>query len=132
MFANVNTGVMNFAFPDVCNIPTPAGPIPTPLVNIGLSPTHIPAQFKVLVGGGLAENLLTTGTVSNGDQAGLAMGVASGMIIGPDRPITSSLKTFYGGIPATRLSSLQGQNGMLPNALGASLTPAQVRVLLVG
>jgi len=131
MFANTNLGVMNFAFPDVCNIPTPAGPIPTPFPNIAISFTHIPSQFKVIIGGGLAENLLTSGTISNGDQAGLAMGVVSGLIMGPDRPITCSAKTFYGGIPATRLTSLNGQNGMLPNAVGVSLTPAQFRVLLI-
>jgi hypothetical protein len=131
MFANVNLGVMNFAFPDICNVPTPAGPIPTPFPNIAMSVTHIPSQFQVIIGGGLAENLLTSGTISNGDQAGLAMGVASGLIMGPDRPITSSLKTFYGGIPATRLTSLQGQNGVSPNIVGASLTPAQVCVLLI-
>lgn len=131
MFANVNLGVMNFAFPDVCNVPTPAGPIPTPFPNIAVSFTHVPSQFQVIIGGGLAENLLTTGTISNGDQAGLAMGLVSGLIMGPDRPITCSLKTFYGGIPATRLTSLQGQNGMMPNMVGASLTPAQVRVLLI-
>ena len=130
MFANVNLGVMNFAFPDVCNVPMPA-PVPTPLVNIALSLTHIPSQFKVIIGGGLAENLLTAGTISNGDQAGLAMGLVSGMIMGPDRPITCSVKVFYGAIPATRLTSMQTQNGMLPNAVGLSLTPAQFRVLLI-
>ncbi|MBL8473648.1 MAG: DUF4150 domain-containing protein [Rhodocyclaceae bacterium] len=130
MFANVNIGVMNFAFPDVCSIPTPA-PVPTPLVNIALSFTHIPSQFKVICGGGLAENLLTTGTISNGDQAGLALGVVSGLIMGPDRPATSSVKVFYGAIPATRLTSMQTQNGMLPNAVGLSLTPAQFKVLLI-
>jgi len=130
MFANVNLGVMNFAFPDVCNIPTPA-PVPTPLVNIALSTTHVPSQFKVILGGGLAENLLTMGTISNGDQAGVAMGVASGMIMGADRPVTCSIKVFFGAIPATRLTSITSQNGMLPNAVGLSLTPAQIRVLLI-
>lgn len=130
MFANVNLGVMNFSFPDVCNIPVPA-PVPTPLVNIALSCTHIPSQFKVICGGGLSENLLTTGTISNGDQAGIAMGLISFLIMGPDRPITCSVKTFFGGIPATRLTSLNGQNGILPNALGISITPAQFCVLLI-
>lgn len=130
MFANVNIGVMNFAFPDVVKIPMPA-PVPVPLVNIALSFTHIPGQFKVIIGGGLGENLLTTGTISNGDEAGIAMGLISNIIIGPDRPITCSVKVFYGGIPATRMTSLQGQNGILPNALGISITPAQIRVVLL-
>lgn len=132
MFMNVNLGVMNFGFPDVCNIPTPVGPVPTPFPNIAMSVTHVPSQFKVIVGGGLGENLLTTGTVSNGDQAGLAMGVASGMIMGPDRPMLGSFKTLVGTAFCTRLTSLQGQNGMSPNTVGVSLTPAQVRVVVLG
>ena len=130
MFANVNLGVMNFSFPDVCKIPMPA-PVPMPLLNIAISCTHIPSQFKVICGGGLGENLLTMGTISNGDEAGVAMGLISQLIIGPDRPITCSIKVFFGGIPATRLTSLAGQNGILPNALGISITPAQFCVLLI-
>lgn len=131
MFANVNLGVMNFAFPDVCKLPTPVGPIPLPLPNIALSFTHVPSQFKIIIGGGIAENLLTCGTISNGDQVGVAMGLISNLIMGPDMPITCSLKTFHGGIPATRLTSLQMQNGLPPNIVGLTLTPAQFRLLLI-
>lgn len=132
MFANNNLSVMNFGFPDVCNVPTPAGPVPTPFPNIAMSATHIPSVLNILMGPGLAENLLTTGTVSNGDQGGVAMGVASGMIMGPDRYFLGSLKTFHGVAPATRLTSLTGQNGPSPNIPGMSLTPGQVSVLLLG
>lgn len=132
MFANNNLSVMNLAFPDVCNVPTPAGPIPTPMPNIAMSPTHIPSVINILIGPGLAENLLTTGTVSNGDQAGAAMGIASGMIVGPDRSFLGSFKCFVGAVPSTRLTSLSGQNGMSPNAPGIALTPGQVSVLLLG
>ena len=130
MFGNINIAVTNFAFPDVCKIPMPA-PVPTPLLNIEISATHIPSQFKVIAGGGLSENLLTMGTVSNGDEAGVATGLISNVIIGPDRPLTFSLKIFKGGMPATKLTSLTLQNGMIPNAIGLSLTPSQVRVLLL-
>lgn len=130
MFANVNLGVMNLCFPDVCKIPMPA-PVPMPLVNIAFSLTHIPSQFKVICGGGIGENLLTTGTISNGDEAGIAMGLISQLIIGPDRPITCSVKVFFEAIPATRLTSMTGQNGILPNGVGLSLTPAQFKVLLI-
>lgn len=130
MFMNINLGVMNFAFPDVCNTPVPV-PVPIPYPNIAISVTHVPSQFKVIVGGGLAENLLTMGTISNGDQAGVAMGVASGMIMGPDRPMLGSFKTLVGAVFCTRLTSLHGQNGMSPNMVGFSLTPAQIRVLVL-
>jgi hypothetical protein len=131
MFANNNLGVMNFGFPDVCSVITPAGPIPTPMPNIAMSSTHIPSVLNVIIGGGLAENLMTTGTVSNGDNAGLGMGVMSGMIMGPDRYIIGSLKVFMGVAPAAKLTSMTGQNGVSMNAPGVSLTPGQVKVLVL-
>lgn len=130
MFANNNLGVLNFAFPDVCEIITPAGTIPTPLVNLAFSTTHIPSVYNVLIGCGLSENLMTSGTISNGDEAGLALGAASGTIIGPDRPVLGSFCTFFGTAPATRLTTMNIQNST--NAVGFSLTPAQVCVLLLG
>jgi hypothetical protein len=123
MFANTNLGVLNLAFPDVCI--SPVG-IPIPFPNLAVSLTHIPSLFNVIIGGGLAENLLTEGTVSLGDAGA---GVASGMMMGPDHPLLGSFKTIFGVCLATRLTTLTIQN--LDNAPGISLTPAQIRVLLV-
>lgn len=131
MFANVTIGVVNFAFPDVCKVPTPAGPVPIPLVNVAISFSHVPVVLNIVIGGGLAENILTMGTVSNGDEAGVAMGLVSNQIVGPDRYLTCSAKVFLGGMPAVRLTSLTGQNGALPNTVGASLTPAQFVLILL-
>jgi hypothetical protein len=130
MFGNTNLGVMNLAFPDVCLTPSPVGPVPIPYPNIAVSATHVPSQFKVIVGGGVAENLLTAGTISNGDNAGVATGVASGMVMGPDRAMLGSFKTLIGGAFATRLTSMNIQNST--NAPGASLTPSQFKMLLLG
>jgi len=132
MFANNNLIVLNFSFPDVCNIITPAGPVPTPLVNIAMSSTHVPSMVNIFMGPGLGENLITTGTVTNGDQAGAAMGVASGLIIGPDRSYAGSIKCFLGGAPATRLTSVTGQNGMSPNGVGIAITPGQISIMFLG
>ena len=129
MFANTNLGVMNFAFPDVCLTPTPVGPIPIPYPNIAISATHIPSVFNVILGGGLAENLLTAGTMSNGDNAGVATGVASGMVMGPDRYLLGSFKTMIGPAFATRLTSMTMQNST--NMVGLSLTPSQFKVLVL-
>lgn len=130
MFANISLTVMNFAFPDICKVPTPLGPVPVPLPNIVISVTHIPCVFNIIIGGGLAENLLTQGTVSNGDEAGLAMGVVSSTIVGPDRYLLGSFRVFNGGLPATRLTSLTIQNTM--NAPGVSLVPGQFVNLVLG
>ena len=129
MFANNNLGILNFSFPDVCLTPIIV-PVPIPYPNIAFSLTHIPSQFNVFIGIGIAENLLTTGTVSLGDTTGVNLGVASGLIMGPDRSILGSFVTFIVGIPATRLTSLNIQN--LTNAIGLTLTPAQFITLLLG
>lgn len=131
MFANTNLGVLNFGFPDVCLVPVGPVPVPTPFPNLAFSTTHIPSVFNVIFGGGLAENLLTTGTVSNGDEGGVLLGLISHFIDGPDRPFLGSFKTMIGGIFSTRLTTINGQNGMLPNTVGISATPAQFRVLLL-
>lgn len=129
MFINTNLGVMNFAFPDVCKTIVGPAVVPLPYPNIAVSVTHIPSQFKVIIGGGLAENLLTSGTVSTGDEAGLAMGLISQIDVGPDRPFLGSFKVMIGGVFSTRLTSIQGQNGMPCNTVGISITPSQIRVM---
>lgn len=131
MFANTNLCVTNFAFPDVCNVPTPVGPIPTPFPNFAISISHVPSQFSLFIQCGLAENLVTQGTISNGDEPGIGLGVVSGLEIGPDRYMMGSVKVCFGGVFATRLTSVVGQNGMLPNAVGMSITPSQVCVLVL-
>lgn len=128
MFANTNLGVMNLGFPDVCLTPPYALPIPYP--NIALSLTHIPSQFKVLIGGGLAENLLTEGTTSLGDTTGVDTGLISHEVAGEDQPVLGSFKVLYGTAFATRLTTVNIQNGI--NSVGVSLTPAQLVALLLG
>jgi hypothetical protein len=131
MFANTNLGVLNLGFPDVGLVPVGPAVVPTPFPNLAFSTTHVPSVFNVIFGGGLAENLLTNGTVSTGDEAGVLLGVVSHQMDGPDRPFLGSFKTLIGGVFGTRLTTVNGQNGMLPNTVGVSLTPAQVRVILL-
>lgn len=124
MFANTNLGVMNLGFPDVCIV----GPVPVPEVDIDVSITNIPTVFNVIFGGGLSENLLTVSPVSMGDAG---VGVVSGMCMGPKRSFLGSFKVLTGCMFASRLTSINGQNGLLPNTVGVSLTPAQFKVLLL-
>lgn len=130
MFVNTNLGVFNFSFPDVCFVPVLGVPTPFPFPNIALSFADIPAQFEVIIGGGLAENLVTVGALSNGDQAGAEGGVVSHLIMGQFRALLGSFKVFMGCIPCTHMLGIVGQNGLLPNAIGISLSPAQVTVLV--
>lgn len=129
MFANTQMMGMDMAFPDVCL--TPAGPVmvPIPYPNIAMGPTAIPNQTTVLIMAMPAHNLGTITPLTNGDEAGVGMGVASGMIMGPSRHLTGSFSVLYEGMPATRLTSMSLQNST--NAPGARLVPSQSIVLLL-
>jgi hypothetical protein len=129
MFANIILFVMNFAFPDVCLVPTPAGPVPVPFPNFAFSGTHIPSQFNVLICGGLAENLLTLGTISQGDDAGVLLGVVSHTEMGPDRYLMGSFKVAMGAVFAARLTSLTTAN--TANMVGMTVVPAQFVVMVM-
>lgn len=133
MFANTQMGGMNFAFPDVCNTPTPAGPVPIPYPNIATGVTANPgtACKKTFITCMPAHNMMTKGTISNGDNAGVAMGVASGMVMAPDSYLLGSFGVFYEAMPVVKMTSMTGQNGMSLNTVGATLAPAQVKVLVL-
>jgi hypothetical protein len=129
MFANTQMMGMDMAFPDVCL--TPAGPamVPIPYPNIAMSPTAIPSQMIVMIMAMPAHNLATVTPLTNGDNAGVGMGVASGLVMGPSRHLTGSFTVLFGGVPATRLTSMSLQNST--NAPGARLVPSQPTVLLL-
>ncbi|UCE56505.1 MAG: DUF4150 domain-containing protein [Desulfobacterales bacterium] len=133
MFANCQLGGLNFGFPDVCLTPTPAGPVPIPYPNLAPGMTANPATAckKIYLSCMPAHNLATTGTISQGDNSGVNMGVASGMVMGPHRHIMGSFGVIYEGTPATKMTSLTGQNGMSMNAPGMTLVPAQFKVLIM-
>jgi Domain of unknown function (DUF4150) len=129
MFANTQMMGMDMAFPDVCL--TPAGPamVPIPYPNIAMGPTAIPNVDNILIMAMPVHNLATTTPLTNGDSAGVGEGVASGMIMGPSRHLTGSTTVLYGGMPATRLTSMSLQNST--NAPGCRLVPSQPVVLLL-
>ncbi len=129
MFANTQMMGMDMGFPDVCLTPTPAGPVPIPYPNIAMAPMGVPPVPTVLFGGAPAHNMATVIPMSNGDNAGVAMGVASGLVMGPARHLTAAFTVIVGGMPATRLTSMALQNGT--NCPGVRVVPSQVRVLLL-
>lgn len=135
MFANCQLGGMNLGAPDVCKTPAPPipSPIPIPYPNIAAGPTALPptACLKVLLTAGPAHTLMTTIPMSNGDNAGVALGLVSNMVMGPSRHQIGSTNVLYGGIPATKMTSMTGQNGMSLNIPGMTLVPAQFKVMLM-
>lgn len=128
MFANTQMSGLDMAFPDVCNTPTPAGPVPIPYPNIATAAMGIPTVFNVMFSFAPVHNTGTVIPMTNGDNAGVAMGVASGMVMGPSRHLTGSFTTLVGGMPVTRLTSSSLQNST--NAVGARIAPSQTKVMV--
>jgi hypothetical protein len=131
MFTNTNMGALSLGFPDVCIVPVGPAPVPTPFPNLAVSATAVPSQFNVLIECMPAHNIATINPISNGDEAGVLLGVVSHMIIGPQRYMLGSFSVFVGGPPVTRLLDPTTHNGLLPNTVGLSLTPAQVTVMVM-
>lgn len=131
MFANTQMMGQDFGFPDVCLTPAPPAPAPVPIPypNIAMGPTAIPNVPTVLFMGAPAHNLATTIPLTNGDNAGIATGVASGMVMGPSRHLTGAFTVLVKGMPATRLTSVSLQNST--NAPGCRIVPSQTKVLLL-
>ena len=130
MFANTQMMGMDLGFPDVCLTPTPAGPVPIPYPDIALGPTAIPGQVKVFMACTPSHNILATVIpLTNGDNAGLVTGVASGTVMGPSRAVLGSFTTLVGGMPASRMTSINIQNNT--NVPGIRLVPSQPKVLLL-
>ena len=128
MFANTQMSGLDMAFPDVCNTPTPAGPVPIPYPNMATAPMGVPPVANVMFSMAPAHNMSTVVPMTNGDNAGVALGVASGLVMGPSRHLTGAFTALIGGMPATRLTSMSNQNST--NAVGARIVPSQAKVLI--
>lgn len=132
MFAVTQLGAMATGLPDTCKVPVLGVPVPTPFPNIAESATHVPNVTNVLIAGGPVHNLMTAGTLSNGNQAGVEGGIVSSLIMGPDTYTEGSTAVMWGTAPGARLTSMTGQNGKPFNAEGVVMVPSQPTVMLVG
>ena len=89
----------------------------------------VPAAYNVLFMATPAHNMTTSIPMTNGDNAGVNMGVASGTVMGPSRHLTGSFKVLVKGAPATKMTSVALQNST--NCPGMRLVPSQVKVVLL-
>ncbi len=127
MFANTQMMGVDLGFPDVCMTPPVAAPIPYP--NVALGPMTVPAVYNVLMFAAPAHNMFSTVVMTNGDNTGVMLGVASGMVMGPSRRLTGAFTCIVGGAPLTRLTSMGIQNST--NCPGIRLVPSQPNVLVL-
>lgn len=128
MFANTQMMGMDLGFPDVCLTPTPV-PVPIPYPNIALGPMAIPNVPMMMVNCMPIHNLGTVVPMSNGDNAGVNLGVASGTVMGPRRHLTGAFTVLVYGMPATRLTSMGISNST--NVPTVRIVPSQPTVLIL-
>ena len=76
-------------------------------------------------------NLMTMAYISNGDNPGVLGGVASGMVMGPERHILGSFKVFSTAFPVVKMLMPTEQNGPMGNMVGATLSPSQLKVMVL-
>lgn len=118
----MTTGMgMSMAVPDVCMTPPVA--IPAPFPNIAMNAMAVPGYFTIMIN--MMPELNTAGmyALSSGDEGGTMGGVASGVFMGPGRPIMGSTTYFVGGMPSWLLTRPTLQN--LSNSPGISQVPSQ-------
>tara|TARA_B100000989_G_scaffold298842_1_gene290397 strand:- start:10 stop:399 length:390 start_codon:yes stop_codon:yes gene_type:complete len=128
MFAINNMIGLNFAFPDVCLTPMPT-PTPIPYPNFALTTTSIPSAFNVFTVCAPQLNMFAFAVVSLGDNTGVGMGVASGMVAGPERYILGCFTNLVSGGPSVNLTKMTIQNST--NMIGFNIVPSQPRVLIL-
>ncbi|WP_437965863.1 DUF4150 domain-containing protein [Sorangium sp. So ce260] len=130
MLAKTSAGGMCLGFPDVCLTPAPpAPPIPVPYPNIAVDPTDMAFVPNVLITCAPAHNMMTVAPLTNGDNAGIATGVASGTVMGPARTVTAAFTCLVGSMPLARLTSMTIQNNT--NAPGMKIVPSVTNVLVL-
>jgi hypothetical protein len=133
--ASTRMGGMCFAFPDVCNVPAPPSPspIPTPFPNQAQCEMALPFTCSIFVKI-MNQPVLHKMSViasSTGDEAGVALGVTSGMIKGPVQYTMASVLVKVEGMPVVTALMPTGHNGANANApSGAQVVPSQFTVIV--
>ncbi len=123
-------GAVSSLPPDVCKTPTPVGTVPTPYVNEAEPPLGDPPTEKVFVAGSPACTKSTKFMPTNGDQAGVGMGIVSAKIMGKAEFAMASLLVKMEGKPATYQGNPTTHNNN--NTVGAVAMCGQFKVSVNG
>ena len=120
-----------FAFPDVCNTPSPAGPVPIPYPNFGMLNQAAKTAKKVFFVNKPVVNLASEVPRSQGDEAGTNGGVVSGTNMDKVLFKKGSSKVIVEGQPCVHLTSVTGHNGANANMPAAQvIAPSQIKVFV--
>ena len=129
MFAlTLKGGTCTSTTPDVCKVPTPGGPVPTPFINVFQCNMTLPntACSKVFICGAPALHVKSQTALSNGDEPGTLGGVVSSRFIGKGEFIKGSFKVTLHGKAAVSQGALTKHNN--GNTVGMCSMSAQAKV----
>jgi hypothetical protein len=101
---------VTIAFPDVCKTPSPAGPIPIPYPNIAKSSDTAKGTSKVKCDGESTCVKDSNFSMSTGDEAGSAGGVASSKFKGKAEFVNYSFDVKFEGKEVPRALDLMLHN----------------------
>lgn len=132
MPASTKGGGQCMAMPDVCKTPSPAGPVPIPYPSIGMLDQAKKTSTKVKFKGKEACTKKSEMSRCQGDEAGSAGGVVSGVNMNKVQFKKCSAKVKAEGQGVAYLTSTTGHNGSNANhPAGAQIAPSQTDVLVV-
>lgn len=121
------------AMGDVCNVPSPGGPVPTPFVNIAqcVDASGGTTSQKVRIGGRPVLTATSEIARSSGDEPGTLGGVMSGTFMGVVRYRAGGEKVLVEGSEAVAHLASTAHNGFSANApSGVQVGPSQTKVFL--
>lgn len=123
-------GVMTATGPDVCNTPSPAGPVPIPYPLTAQAPQATGTSMKVKVVNMMPLVQGSKIPMSMGDQAGNSPGgVVSGVFGQQCQPAVLSMKVKFENKGVCRMTSLWQMNGASANIVGQQAAPSQPKVI---
>jgi len=135
MFATTKEAGQCMGVPDVCNTPSPVGPIPIPYPNFAMCNLAqggtVSREVKIC-----SKEVLTKKSIiaqTSGDEAGVNNGVVSGTVMGEAKFLTYSSKVYIEGQPIVYQGCQTAHNGNNANCpVGTHMAPSQTKVMIGG
>jgi hypothetical protein len=119
-----SNGLSTATIPDVCNTPSPVGPVPIPYPNIAMSSDLAQGTTTITAdGGNMCANYGSEFSKSTGDEPGNLGGVASATFIMEATWITFSFDVKLEGKGACRLTDKMFHNHQNTVNVGGELQP---------
>ncbi|MEZ4447262.1 MAG: DUF4150 domain-containing protein [Polyangiaceae bacterium] len=131
MPASSKAGGLCTSAPDVCKVPSPGGPVPTPFPNVGNVSSAGGTCAVVLIQNKQTVTVASELANSKGDEAGTAGGIISQTNRGPVTFKKGSSKVFAKGKKVVHVASPAAHNGNNANQpIGSQTVPSQSKVFV--